>query len=80
MRDDLTFVADKDMFEWLIVSGHRARFKGSGQINRAGDYGFMLNDQAAGNFPAGCVTKPEEVSSVVQDGTAAALRAIQIAR
>ena len=44
------------------------------------DYGFMLGDQAAGNFAAGCATKPEEVSSVVQDGTAAALRAIQLAR
>lgn len=39
---NLTFVADTDVFEWLIVSGHRARFKGSGQINHAGDYGFMV--------------------------------------
>ena len=44
------------------------------------NYGFLLSDQDAGHLPAGCVTKPEEVSSVVQDGTAAALRAIVQAR
>jgi quinone-modifying oxidoreductase subunit QmoA len=41
------------------------------------DYGFLLWDQQSGHFPAGCVMKPTEVSSTVQDGTAAALRAIQ---
>ncbi len=46
----------------------------------ADDYGFLLGDQPAGHFPAGCVMQPVEVSSTVQDGTAAALRAIQAAR
>jgi quinone-modifying oxidoreductase subunit QmoA len=41
------------------------------------DYGFMLVDQKPGHHPAGCATRPVEVSSTVQDGTAAALRAIQ---
>jgi quinone-modifying oxidoreductase, subunit QmoA len=41
------------------------------------DYGFLLAKQVAGQYSAGCVTKPNEVSSTVQDGTAAALRAIQ---
>ncbi len=41
------------------------------------DCGFLAWDQAAGHFPAGCATKPTEVSSTTQDGTAAALRAIQ---
>jgi len=41
------------------------------------DYGFALSAQPAGHFPAGCIMRPEEVSSTVQDGTAAALRAIQ---
>lgn len=29
-------------YEWLVVSGPKAQFKGSGQINGAGDYGFLL--------------------------------------
>lgn len=41
------------------------------------DYGFLTNDQAAGHHPAGCVTRPVEVSSAVQDATGAALKAIQ---
>lgn len=28
--------------EWLVVSGARAQFKGTGTINGAGDYGFLL--------------------------------------
>ena len=43
----------------------------------ADDYGFLTAAQPAGHNPAGCVMKPNEVSSTVQDGTAAALRAIQ---
>ncbi len=40
------------------------------------DYGFVLADQAPGHYPAGCLIRPTEVSSTVQDGTSAALRAI----
>jgi hypothetical protein len=29
-------------YEWLVVAGARAKFKGSGTLNGAGDYGFML--------------------------------------
>ncbi|MEK7751094.1 MAG: hypothetical protein AAB654_04200 [Acidobacteriota bacterium] len=29
-------------YEWLVISGARAQFKGSGTINGAGDYGFLL--------------------------------------
>lgn len=28
--------------EWLVIAGHRAQCKGSGRINNAGDYGFLL--------------------------------------
>jgi quinone-modifying oxidoreductase subunit QmoA len=41
-------------------------------------YGFLTQEQAGGQLPAGCAVKPAEVSSSVQDGTAAALRAIQM--
>ncbi|TMQ71547.1 MAG: DUF5011 domain-containing protein, partial [Candidatus Eisenbacteria bacterium] len=30
-------------YEWLVVSGARAQFKGSGTINGTGDYGFLLS-------------------------------------
>ena len=29
-------------YEWLVVSGGKAQYKGTGRINGAGDYGFML--------------------------------------
>src|SRR5207244_84026 len=29
-------------YQWLVVAGARAQFKGSGQINNAGNYMFML--------------------------------------
>jgi len=29
-------------YEWLVVAGARAQFKGTGRINGAGDYGFLL--------------------------------------
>jgi len=29
-------------YEWLVVSGPRGQFKGTGSINGAGDYGFLL--------------------------------------
>lgn len=44
---------------------------------KSDDYGFLTTDQAAGHHPAGCATRPVEVSSTVQDATAAALEAIQ---
>jgi hypothetical protein len=30
------------VYEWLVVSGARAQYKGSGQVNNAGDYRFIL--------------------------------------
>src|SRR5205814_1739871 len=29
-------------YDWLVVAGSKVQFKGSGAINGAGDYGFML--------------------------------------
>ncbi len=31
-----------DSYEWLVVSGSRAQYKGTGTINDTGSYGFML--------------------------------------
>jgi hypothetical protein len=30
-------------YEWLVVSGSKAQFKGDGKINGSGDYGFLLS-------------------------------------
>ncbi|HMQ05498.1 MAG TPA: choice-of-anchor Q domain-containing protein [Pyrinomonadaceae bacterium] len=31
-----------ESYEWLVVAGARAQFKGKGKINNTGNYGFML--------------------------------------
>jgi hypothetical protein len=30
-------------YDWLVVAGARAQFKGQGTINGGGDYGFLLS-------------------------------------
>jgi hypothetical protein len=30
------------VYEWLVISGSKAQYKGSGTINGSGDYGFLL--------------------------------------
>jgi len=37
---DLNFKSTS--YEWLVVAGARAQFKGLGTINGTGNYGFML--------------------------------------
>jgi predicted GH43/DUF377 family glycosyl hydrolase len=37
---DLNFKSTS--YEWLVIAGARAKYKGSGTINGSGDYGFML--------------------------------------
>jgi Matrixin len=39
-------------YEWLVVAGARAQYKGSGTINGAGTYGFMLT-AIDGQLPGG---------------------------
>ena len=39
-------------YEWLVVAGARAQYKGSGMVNGAGDYGFLLT-LADGQLPGG---------------------------
>jgi hypothetical protein len=41
-----------DSYEWLVVSGARAQYKGSGTISGAGDYGFLLT-AVDGQIPGG---------------------------
>lgn len=37
---DLNF--HSSAYDWLVIAGSRAQYKGTGTINGAGDYGFML--------------------------------------
>ena len=38
---DLNFKSD--VYDWLVVAGEKAKFKGEGTINHAGNYGFMIS-------------------------------------
>jgi hypothetical protein len=47
---DFTF--HSTAYDWLVVAGGKAQYKGSGTVNRAGDYGFILtavDGQIVGN-------------------------------
>ncbi|HEX4524173.1 MAG TPA: PKD domain-containing protein [Casimicrobiaceae bacterium] len=51
---DLDFHSDS--YDWLVVGGARAQFKGTGTLNRSGDYKFLLTAVdgaliAGGNVP-----------------------------
>ena len=37
---DLNFHSDS--YDWLVIAGDKAKYKGTGTINGTGDYGFML--------------------------------------
>jgi alpha-tubulin suppressor-like RCC1 family protein len=39
---DGNFTFDSSEYEWLVISGARAQYKGVGTVNRQGNYGFML--------------------------------------
>ena len=39
-------------YQWLVVSGARAQYKGTGTVNDAGDYGFLLT-ATDGQLPGG---------------------------
>lgn len=36
------FIFHSDTYDWLVVSGAKGQYKGSGTINGTGDYGFIL--------------------------------------
>jgi hypothetical protein len=42
---------DSSDLEWLVVTGNRGQLRGSGRINNAGDYGFLLTVVDGGNGP-----------------------------
>ena len=46
-----------DTYQWLVVAGPKAQFKGTGTINGAGNYGFMLTAVDAALTPSTEVDK-----------------------
>ena len=44
-----------DSYDWLVVAGAKAQFKGSGSINGSGDYGFMVVGKDADLTPSTAV-------------------------
>ena len=48
---DLSFHSSS--YQWLVVSGSKAQFKGDGTIDGQGDYGFLLTAQDGDINPAG---------------------------
>ena len=44
-----------DIYQWLVVAGPKAQFKGNGTINGTGNYGFMLT-AVDGEFNGGVGT------------------------
>jgi len=44
-------------YEWLVIAGSKAMFKGSGTINGFGNYGFMLSAIDADLTPSGVIDK-----------------------
>jgi hypothetical protein len=51
---DLNFKSTS--YEWLVIAGAKAMYKGSGTINGAGDYSFMLS-AIDGALPGGGADK-----------------------
>ncbi|MFC1717451.1 T9SS type A sorting domain-containing protein [Candidatus Poribacteria bacterium] len=50
------YVADlefhSESYDWLVLAGHKAMFKGTGAINDGGDYGFLLSATDAALTPS----------------------------
>jgi PKD repeat protein len=49
-----------DSYDWLVVTGARASFKGSGKINGKGDYGFLLTATDGALLPRTATDKSDK--------------------
>ena len=76
-KEDLVAAVDLAVLAVGMVPG-TARTKPSLEMDYDA-FGFVTSPGASGIVPAGCVKAPMEVAASVQDSTAAALKAIQIA-
>jgi len=62
---DLNF--DSTSYDWLVVAGARAQFKGSGTINGSGDYMFLLT-AIDGQRPGGRETDKFRIKIIDKNG------------
>jgi quinone-modifying oxidoreductase subunit QmoA len=73
----------RDEFDLVVLAAGMVPSTASEKIPVEATYdqaGFLLTGSAPGIFSAGCVRSPADVSSCVQDATAAVLRAVQACR
>ncbi len=49
-----------DDYDWLVVAGSKASFKGSGKINGKGDYGFLLTATDGSLLPKNAADKSDK--------------------
>jgi quinone-modifying oxidoreductase, subunit QmoA len=81
VEDQSTGKILKDQFDLVVLATGMVPGTATAKVPAEAaydDYGFMLADQAVpGIIGAGCVKRPVDVASSVQDATAAALKAIQ---
>ncbi|MBI4478469.1 MAG: hypothetical protein HY651_00420 [Acidobacteria bacterium] len=47
-----SFNFHSDVYDWLVVAGHKAQYKGTGTVNGMGNYGFLLT-ATDGQLPGG---------------------------
>jgi len=74
LRDDFDLVV---LAAGMVPSTAREKIPAEAAYDQAG---FLLRGNTPGIIGAGCVKSPADVSSSVQDATAAVLRAIQACR
>lgn len=81
VEDQTTGKILKDEFDLVVLATGMVPGTASSKVPADvayDEHGFILGDQAVGGiFGAGCVRRPVDVATSVQDATAAALKAIQ---
>ena len=80
-EDTLTGRKSTMQFELVVLAtGMVPETDGLPQALERDDFGFLRADCGSGIYAAGCVNRPADVASAVQDATGAALQALQGAK
>jgi quinone-modifying oxidoreductase subunit QmoA len=83
VEDQATGKILRDEFDLVVLAAGMVPGTAGEKIPAQADYdpsGFLLSGDTPGIIGAGCVRSPADVSSCVQDATAAVLRAVQACR
>jgi len=77
-EDQLAQKITRERYDLVVLATGMAPAAGADMpLLRLDERGFVAPDQVPGIYGAGCVKKPLDVASAVQDATSAALKAIQ---